>query len=56
MIMRKIDGRTMKLVTKKSAGGCGDYTRFNLSPHPPSAQFSLGKANLTHHAQLASDF
>jgi hypothetical protein len=52
----KNGGHVFKLVKKKSAGGCGDDTQFILSPHPPSAQFSLGNANLAHHMNVASDF
>jgi hypothetical protein len=41
---------------EKSDGGCSDCIQFDLSPHPPSAQFSLGKAKLTHGADVASGF
>jgi hypothetical protein len=41
---------------EKSAGECGDCIRFDLSPHPPGAQFSLGKTKLMHRAKEASDF
>jgi hypothetical protein len=45
-----------RVLPEKSAGGCSDCIRFDLSPHPPSAQFSLGKAKLTHDADVASGF
>jgi hypothetical protein len=35
-------------------GGRGDHTQFKIAHTRPDAQFSLGKANLTHHPDLAS--
>jgi len=32
---------------REKVGGCGGDTRFT-PPHPPDAQFSSGKVNLTH--------
>jgi hypothetical protein len=40
----------------KNMAGEGDHTRVNIARTRQDAQFSLGKANLTHRAGLASDF
>src|ERR1700733_833496 len=40
----------------KKVGGRGDHTRIFIAHTRRSAQFSLGKANLIHPTNLASDF
>jgi hypothetical protein len=41
---------------RKKNGGRGDHTRVYIANTRRSAQFSLGKGNLTHRAALTSDF
>jgi hypothetical protein len=43
-------------VGRKKIGGCGDHTRVHIANARQNTQFSLGKANLPHHAPVTSGF